>query len=140
MDEFEAIRRLIALYGQLLDSKRFTDWGALFFEDAVFRVWGRTYRGRDEILREIAGMQPEAPGKHVVLQPVIDLEEAGQARVWTDLCALSTGTEGIGIVTIGRYHDRVEQDGRDGRWRFRRRDLVMGGEEVPADVDPSPAF
>ena len=36
--DLEAIRRLIAIYGQLLDSKRFREWGELFTEDAVFRV------------------------------------------------------------------------------------------------------
>jgi hypothetical protein len=140
MDDFEAIRRLLALYGQLLDSRRFEDWGRLFVEDAVFRVWGRTYRGREEIQREIGGMQPDAPGKHVVLQPVIDLEAPGQARVWTDLCALASGEAGITIATIGRYHDRVRLDPEVGRWRFVERVLVMGGEPVPSDVAPSPAF
>lgn len=140
MNDFEAIRRLMALYAQLLDSKRLAEWGELFVADAIFRVWGQTYRGRDEIVREIGGMQPEAPGKHVVLQPVIDFEGEAGARVWTDLCALSSGEEGITIATIGRYHDRLVRDPESGRWRFAQRVLVMGGEDTPADVDPSPAF
>ena len=69
MNDHEAIRRLIALYGQLLDSKRFAEWGELFTPDAVFQFWGRAIRGREEIVREIGGMQPPAPGKHVVLHP-----------------------------------------------------------------------
>ena len=36
--DLEAIRRVIAIYGQLLDSKRLAEWGELFAEDAVFRV------------------------------------------------------------------------------------------------------
>ena len=75
MNDHEAIRRLIALYGQLLDSRRFGDWGELFLEDGTFRVYGRTYRGRDEIEREIGGMQPPTPAKHVVLQPVIVIHD-----------------------------------------------------------------
>ena len=139
MDDYEAIRRLIAIYGQLLDSKRFDDWGRLFCEDAVFRVWGKVHEGRAAIQREIGGMQPDAPGKHVVLAPVIDLDaDRAHALVWTDLCALATGPDGILIATIGRYHDRLRKEA-DGRWLFAERVLVMGGEAVPADVADTPA-
>jgi uncharacterized protein (TIGR02246 family) len=142
IDDLEAIRRLLAIYGQLLDSKRFTEWGELFTEDAVFRVWGATHRGRDEIVREIGGMQPEAPGKHIVLQPVIDLDPAAPDRAWawTDLCALATGPDGVAIATIGRYHDRLVRNATDGRWRFEERVIVMAGEAVPADTHPGPAY
>jgi hypothetical protein len=138
-DDLEAIRRLLAIYGQLIDSKRMTEWGDLFEEDAVFRVWGQTYSGRDEIVREIGAMQPDRPGKHVVLQPVIDLLGSDRARSWTDLCGLGSGDAGISIVTIGRYHDDLVRSGADGRWRIGRRVLVMGGEEVPEDVEPTPS-
>ena len=136
MDDTEAIRRLIALYGQLLDSKRFAEWGELFAPDATFAFWGRTLFGRDEIVRQIGGMQAPAPGKHVVLAPVIDLDDAGHARAWTDLSAFATTKRGIEIATIGRYHDRLVK--QDGRWRIAARALVMGGEEPPAGFDPSP--
>lgn len=139
--DHEAIRRLVALYGQLLDSGRLEDWGRLFTEDAVFRVFGETYRGRQTIVGEIGGMQPEAPGKHVVLQPVIDLDpdDPDRALCWTDLCALATTDAGISIATIGRYHDRLVRDPVDARWRFAERVIVMGGEAVPDGVEPSPA-
>ena len=35
-EDIEAIRRLIALYGQLLDDRRFEAWGELFCEEAEF--------------------------------------------------------------------------------------------------------
>ena len=138
MEDREAIRRLIALYGQLLDSKRFEEWADLFTRDARFRVWGDCHVGREVIRREIGGMQPEAPGKHVVLQPVIDLDDAEHARCWTDLSAFATTPGGLVIATIGRYHDRLVKSSEDGRWRFSERTLVMGGEPVPEDVDPTP--
>ena len=139
VNDYEAIRRLVALYGQLLDSKRFEAWAELFTVDARFRVWGRVHEGRDVIVREICGMQPDAPGKHVVLQSVIDIEDTSHARCWTDLSALATVGESIRVATIGRYHDRMVKDGEDGRWRFAERALVMGGEEVPDGVMPSPS-
>src|SRR5512145_3100246 len=103
LESHEAIRRLMAIYAQLLDSKRIAEWGELFTQDAVFQVWGQTWRGRAEIEAGIGGMQPEFPGKHIVLTPVIDLESPDRARVWTDLSAFASSNEGISIATIGRY-------------------------------------
>jgi hypothetical protein len=137
--DFEAIRRLIAIYGQLIDSKRLKEWGDLFTEDGVFRVWGQTYSGREEIVREIGGMQPDVPGKHVVLQPVIDFLASDRARCWTDLLGIGSSESGISIVTLGRYHDDLLRSASDGHWRIYRRVLVMGGEDVPEDVEPSPS-
>ena len=139
LHEHERIRRAVALYAQLLDSRRFADWGELFTEDALFSVWGRSYRGRAEIVREIGGMQPERPGKHMPLLPVIDLAPDGRsALAWTDVAVLFTGDDGrIGVATLGRYHDRLVQQG--GRWRFAERILVLGDEPVPDGVAPQPA-
>lgn len=134
----ESIRRLVALYAQLLDDKRFAAWGDLFTDDAEFSVWGRTLRGRDEIVREIGGMQAATPGKHACFPPVIDLADADHARAWTDFSAFATDAEGrIFPATIARYHDELVR-GADGRWRFARRAIVFAGEAVPDGVAPSP--
>ena len=138
LEAHEAIRRLTAIYAQLLDSGRIAEWGELFTRDAVFQVWGKTYRGRAEIVSGIGGMQPELPGKHVCLAPVIDLLGPDRARAWTDLSAFASTEDGIQIATIGRYHDDLVRE--DGRWRFARRAVVMAGEELPPGVTPSPAY
>lgn len=142
-ESLEAIRRLMAIYAQLLDSKRIAEWAQLFTDDAVFQVWGQTWRGRDAIAAGIGGMQPDSPGKHIILTPVIDLQDSERARVWTDLSAFSSGTDAKGkpafsIATIGRYHDEVVRQG--GRWRIARRVVVMAGEATPDGVAPSPSF
>jgi len=137
LEEKDAIRRLMAIYAQLLDAKRVAEWGELFTEDAVFAVWGRTWSGRAAIVEGIGGMQPELPGKHVILTPVIDLLGADRARAWTDLSAFATTKDGIGIATIGRYHDELVKHG--GRWRYAKRIVVMAGEALPEGVAPSPA-
>ena len=135
----EEIRRLLAIYGQLLDSKRIEEWSQLFTEDAVFDVWGQTWRGRKAIAEGIGGMQPDTPGKHVVLSPVIDLQDADHARAFTDLSAFASGQDGaITIATIGRYHDELVRQA--GRWRFARRVVVMAGEATPDGVADSPAY
>jgi uncharacterized protein (TIGR02246 family) len=134
----EAIRRLIAIYAQLLDSRRLEEWGELFAPDAVFQVWGKTWRGRREIVAGIGGMQPEFPGKHVCLVPVIDLQGVERARAWTDLSAFASSPDGISVATIGRYHDELIFHGD--RWRFARRAVVMAGESLPEGVAASPAY
>lgn len=138
LDAREAIRRLMAIYAQLIDSKRLVEWGELFTQDAVFQVWGQTWRGREAIVAGIGGMQPELPGKHVVLTPVIDFEGPDRALAWTDLSAFASSREGISIATIGRYHDELVR--QDGRWRIARRVVVMAHEALPEGVAPSPAY
>lgn len=138
LEEYEAIRRLMAIYAQLIDSKRMTEWGRLFTDDAVFQVWGQIWRGREAIVAAIGGMQPDWPGKHVVLTPVIDLVGPDRALVWTDLASCSSSEEGISIATIGRYHDELVK--QEGRWRIRRRAVVMAREALPEGVEPSPAY
>jgi len=138
-ESLETIRRLLAVYAQLLDSKRIAEWAELFTPDAVFQVWGKTYRGRAEIAAGIGGMQPESPGKHVCLTPVIDWLGSDRALAWTDLSAFASASDGgIGIATIGRYHDELVCEG--GRWRIARRVVVMAGEPLPEGVMPSPAY
>jgi 3-phenylpropionate/cinnamic acid dioxygenase small subunit len=140
MDDFERIRRLVALYAQLLDSGRLAEWGGLFTADASFTLFGRILRGREEIVREIGAMQPgpDRPVKHLLLPPVIDLGPDGQALVWTDVTVFATGPDrAVSIATIGRYHDRLVREGS--RWRFRERVLLFAGEPVPEGVAPVPA-
>ena len=136
MSDIEAIRRLIALYGQLLDSGRLDDWGQLFTPDAEFRVWGSHYRGREEIVREIGGMQPPEPSKHLAASPVVDLAGPDDARAWTDFSVVITLGDRLAPVTLGRYHDRLAR--REGLWHFAARTIVMDGEPLPAGVDPIP--
>ena len=138
LESHEAIRRLMAIYAQLLDSKRIAEWGQLFTDDAVFAVWGQTWKGRAAIEAGIGGMQPELPGKHIILAPVIDLQAADRALVWTDLSAFASTKGGISVATIGRYHDELVKV--EGRWRIARRIVVMAGEATPDGVAPSPAF
>jgi uncharacterized protein (TIGR02246 family) len=140
MDDLERIRRLVALYAQLLDSGRLPDWGELFTRDASFTVYGRTHRGRDEIVRAIGELQPgpERPVKHLLLPPVIDLGPDGTALAWTDMTVFATGPDRApSIATMGRYHDRLVR--QDGTWRFRERVLVFAGEPVPEGVAPVPS-
>jgi uncharacterized protein (TIGR02246 family) len=138
MNDLDAIRRLIALYPQLLDAKRLAEWGGLFAEDAVFDVFGRTLRGRAEIVREVGAMQPAAPLKHAVFAPIIELDAPDRARAWTDFATFAQGEKGIGIANSATYHDLLAK--QSGRWRIAHRTIVSAGEPPPAQVGPVPSY
>lgn len=136
----EAIRRVIALYGQLLDARRLEEWSNLFHDDARFRVYGQAFVGRESIWKEIGGMQPppDRPVKHVCLVPVIDLDGDTRALAWTDFTVFGTREDGrLEIATIGRYYDELIRE--EERWRFSSRTIVMAGESLPSDLTPGPA-
>ncbi|MCA9502585.1 MAG: nuclear transport factor 2 family protein [Myxococcales bacterium] len=137
MNDLEAIRRVIALYAQLVDDKRFEEWGQLFTEDAVFVAHGRRIEGRARIVESIAAMLGPIQVKHLVASPVVDLVATDRAMAWTDLTSFVRGEAGVGIATIGRYHDELAR-GADGTWRLARRELVAVGAELPPEVTPSP--
>jgi uncharacterized protein (TIGR02246 family) len=136
MNDLEAIRRLIALYPQLLDAKRLEEWGGLFAEDAVFDVFGRRLVGRAEIVREVGAMQPAAPLKHAVFAPIVELDAPDRARSWTDFATFAQGEAGIAIANFATYHDLLAK--RDRRWRIAHRTIVSAGEKPPAHVGPVP--
>jgi hypothetical protein len=137
MSAVEDIRRVIALYSQLADDKRMEEWSDLFTEDAVFLAHGNRLEGRLTIKESIGPSLAAVPIKHLVGEPVIDLLSRDRARAWTDLATFVRGTEGIAVVTIGRYYDEL-QLGEDGSWRLARRELVVVGDPLPEGLTPSP--
>ena len=136
MNDLEAIRRLIALYPQLLDGKRLEEWGGLFAEDAIFDVFGRRLTGRAEIVREIGAMQPETKLKLAVFAPIVELDAPDRARAWTDFATFAQGPSAISIANFATYHDVLAK--RDGRWRIAHRTIVSAGEEPPKNVGAVP--
>ncbi len=150
MSDIEAVRRLMALYSQLLDDCRFEEWAQLFTDDAVFSVWGNAYSGRAAIRDGIGAMAPERPGKHVAFATVVDFAtdaDGDRALAWTDFVALADAGPGewgrsYAVATAARYYDvlvRVRGDGGETGWRFHRRDIRMAGEPLPEGATESPA-
>lgn len=137
MSDLDEIRRVIALYSQLVDDKRFDEWGELFTTDAVFEARGNRIVGRSSIVGTIGPMMAPAVTKHLAGAPVIDLLDDDRARAWTDLATFVRGEGGVSVATIGRYYDELRRE--DGRWRLSARVLVMTGDPVPHDCAPGPA-
>ncbi|MGH9111249.1 MAG: nuclear transport factor 2 family protein [Acidimicrobiales bacterium] len=127
MSDEAAIRRTLAAYCQFCDDGRFDEWGALFAEDASFRVLGRSHEGRAAIQAFIAAAQPpERRGKHVCANPLIDVD-GDTARAVTDYIFLSRiDGGGLAVSNTGRYHDRLVR--RGDRWLFAERSIVFMGE------------
>ena len=86
---------------------------------------GQTNKGREAIKAWIVPAQPpEARGKHVCINTVIDTE-GDEADAWTDFVFIGPDQT---ISRVGRYHDRLVK-GRD-RWRFAERRIVFMGDEA----------
>jgi SnoaL-like domain len=118
MEAREAIARTIALYGQLLDDRRFVEFGELFAPDGVWAIPGMSLEGRMEIVEVLRELEEGGPGsvKHVSLHPIINLDGPDRAQAWTDLMALVPADIGWAVVSTGRYYDTFVCN--DGRWQF----------------------
>jgi 3-phenylpropionate/cinnamic acid dioxygenase small subunit len=132
----EDIRRTLARYCMLCDDGRFHEWGELFTENARFHVMGSTHEGRADITAFIEkGMPPEQRGKHVIVNPLIELDSwNGTADVWSDFVFVDRSGA---ITQQGRYHDVMER-GYDTAWRFTLREIVFPGDE-PQLTKPPPS-
>jgi hypothetical protein len=138
-ESYESIRRLVALYTQLLDDQRFEDLSQLFTHDGVLPWDGQTFTGPEEIVRGLPSTQPPKPGliRHFVFSPVIDVD-GDEARAWSDIIVSLVPAEGPAEMSfVGRYHDRFRYE--DGRWRVAGHITVRTGDPVPDGVDPVPA-
>ena len=123
-DEFD-IRRLLAMYCQLLDDGRFDEWIELFTEDIEFVVMGMHKHGHADLRGFIEpSQQADARGKHMISEPWIRLESGTAASATTDFAWVSK--QGV-VGQAGRYHDRIVK--HDDRWRFQRREIVFTGDQ-----------
>jgi hypothetical protein len=123
-----AVRNLIGAYCQHLDDRRFADVGALHAPAATFEVMGRTYTGPAEIQGFFDdNVPPEARGKHLCFNTVLDLE-ADRGTGVSDYAVLVPTETGFGLTNaaaVGRYIDEYVRDG--GRWLFASRRIEFFG-------------
>jgi hypothetical protein len=120
----EGITDLLARYGSLLDRGDHESWVDLFTAEGSFEVFGRTFRGRQGLMR----MAETAPGGvHLAGLPVIELD-GDAARVQQSFVFVDQHTHG---VRIGWYDDVIRRQGE--RWRFDRRRTTFLTAEGPSD-------
>lgn len=119
------IRRLLAMYCQLLDDGHFDEWIDLFADDIEFIVMGMHKTGHEELRGFIEpSQQADARGKHMISEPWVEIASATAATATTDFAWVSK--DGV-VGQSGRYHDQIIK--QDQRWRFQRREIVFTGDQ-----------
>jgi 3-phenylpropionate/cinnamic acid dioxygenase small subunit len=122
-----AVRRLLALYCQLMDDRRYAEWSELFAPDGVWALGGREYRGPAEArgyMEQLLRDRPHRRTRHLNTNLVIDL--AGEAgRVTSDYAMLAREPDSAAWapVALGRYTDHVARRADGEGWRFVERRL-----------------
>jgi 3-phenylpropionate/cinnamic acid dioxygenase small subunit len=124
--DVEAIRRVQALYCQLMDDREYDAWSQLFAADGIWALGGHEYRGPAEtkaFMDRLLEAQPDRRSKHLGTNAEIVLN-GDSATAVSDFMMLTryTGTP-WGVLTGGRYEDRFVR-GSDGVWRFQERRLT----------------
>jgi uncharacterized protein (TIGR02246 family) len=121
MNEYEAVRHLIASQTQLRDDMELDQWAENWADDAVLVSGGSEHRGRAAI-RAAAG--PADPSRewasiHFLSEPAI-VVDGERAQATTDFVQIVARPDGdLAIRGVYRYHDQFVQ--RDGRWYFSHR-------------------
>ena len=147
MNEYEAVRRTISLYSQLMDQGRFDEFGDLFTEEATSTSiagavnpvsW--TARGRTEIVdntRRIVGkLLEQGDVIHQAVNPVIDIE-GNTAKAWWDVVVIQITGDGFTPLRSGRYQADFVRSGT--RWLITQRTLLQCGGTAPKDFQRVPA-
>jgi hypothetical protein len=119
-DDHEAIRRTLALYAQMVDSKDAVGWIEQFATNGTLHTSGGDVSGRSAIKRHIEQeFAREAPGRntvHLIANSVIEV--TGDAAQVTSDCLVfeKIGDAPWAVLSVGRVHDRLVRE--DGAWRF----------------------
>ena len=152
MNDLDAIRRVMALYAQLIDDGRFDEWGQLFTEDAEWISLPGIYspgatkpgawivHGRDEIVKQVCeatkGLRtPESRSMHFSGSPIIDVK-GDKANVWCDFLIMHITPTKLECTATGRYYNKLEKSG--GQWRFSQRVSAQQGAQLPPGLVPVP--
>jgi len=122
LEDIEEIKKLHRDYIFWLDDKEFEKMIDCFAEDATEEI-GKTgiHKGKEEIakvFREVIAQQPSAKGGHILVQPVISVEEDKAKGYWTmyRFDIFSTPAGQLVKWEQGRYD--CEYIKENGKWKF----------------------
>jgi uncharacterized protein (TIGR02246 family) len=119
-DDHEAIRRALALYAQMLDSKDPAGLSEQFAPNGTWHTSGQQVDGRPSIKRHVEQQfAAEAPGRntaHLIGNSVIEVS-GDSAQVSSDCVVFEQlGDEPWTVRRASRMRDRLVRE--DGAWRF----------------------
>ena len=122
------VRRLLALYCQLLDDSRYEEWSQLFTPDGLWVLGDREYHGRPAIkayMDQLRRDRPDWRTRHLCTNLVLELDD-GAGRVTSDLAMLVRNRDDPWrVASLGRYYDRVVRQPDAPGWQFAERRLVV---------------
>jgi 3-phenylpropionate/cinnamic acid dioxygenase small subunit len=123
------IRRLLALYCQLMDDRRYQEWSELFAPNGIWALGGREYCGPDEAkayMDQLLRDRPQRHTKHLCTNLVIEVDGT-VGRVTSDYAMLAREPETAPwtVVAFGRYMDSVVRRADGSGWQFAERRLVV---------------
>lgn len=124
------ITNLLYHYCELMDSGRFEEAAALF-RHARVKVAGdagfASEAGMLALWRRHVIIYPDGTPrtKHVVSNPIVEIDTTGQRAKVRSYYSVYQATEGfpLQLIAAGRYHDEFER--HEGRWRFAYRDYTL---------------
>ncbi|MCU1486881.1 MAG: SnoaL-like domain protein [Actinomycetia bacterium] len=121
MSDVEDVRRVVVRAAHSLDDKDWDAFGALFTDDARYKVHALDLSGRATIVDTLAPLMAEAITKHLLGFPLVEVD-GDSAQAWSDMTTFAGPKGAIAVATIGRYHDTLVRTA-DG-WRLASRVLL----------------
>jgi hypothetical protein len=119
-DVAEGVRSAIAVYTQALDDGRTDDVVATFCPEGSVEIPGLgSHSGHKALHDAFSEWAPTRPQRHLVLNTVVAEWSDTEATAISDVVFLLLGDSGWSIQLVGRYRDKLHNDG--GTWRFHHR-------------------
>lgn len=145
MSDYDAIRNLIASYGQSIDSRpRDPEFiASLYSEDCSFTDNGVTLSGRTQIkslldaAKAAEAEQPEVSGtRHLQMNSVINITD-DHALATTQVVVLELNSEqGWRVRGCGVYTDNIVLN-NEGDWQFKSKEITWFTSAGPDPLNPA---
>lgn len=119
MSAEEGIRRTLANYCRLFDSKQWDALGDLFAEHATITSRRGTFRGRAEVARDLKGALTDDYHGTLFTSNSLIAVDGDTATAFSDFLAV----EDTKILAIGTYADTFVRSGDD--WRFTSKEIRL---------------
>jgi ketosteroid isomerase-like protein len=128
VDDYEAIRQLLARYAHIVDGPEPASVAQLFEPDGEFELLGELFKGRDAVagsFQQFADLGVLEGKRHLTVNTLIEVDGDTATAVSDWLVpSLDAETGAWTILAVGRYEDVLA---KSDRWQFRfRRDLIVG--------------
>ncbi|MGD0311582.1 MAG: nuclear transport factor 2 family protein [Acidimicrobiales bacterium] len=131
----EGVRSAIAVYTQALDDGRTEDVVATFCPEGSVEIPGLgSHHGHEALRHAYSTWAPKRPQRHLVLNTVVAEWSDTEATAVSDVVFLLLGDSGWTIQLVGRYHDKLHNEG--GTWRFHHRAATFVTDKPPPAATP----